>query len=119
MTPEQKIDDLENRDIKNLVAAVRETSAMGREAEELLNKCRERKHEIAEKFIDQEALVAELQARVNYLEVYKVGPSRRLEKPTGKSFSVKYLTGKKARGCSRLKSRGPRFLTGLFLRLTY
>jgi hypothetical protein len=80
MTPEQKIDDLENRDIKNLVAAVRETSAMGREAEELLNKCRERKHEIAEKFIDQEALVAELQARVNYLEVYKVGPSRRLEK---------------------------------------
>ena len=61
MTPEQKIDDLENRDIKNLVAAVRETSAMGREAVELLNKCRERKHELAERCIDLKALLEAVQ----------------------------------------------------------
>jgi len=61
MTPEQQIDELENRDIKNLVAAVRETSAMGREAEELLNQCRERKHELAERCIDLKAILEAVQ----------------------------------------------------------
>ena len=57
----RRIDELENRDIKNLLAAERKAATACRENERLLSKCRERNHELAEWCIDLKTLLGAVQ----------------------------------------------------------